>query len=151
MAGGAIGESIIMDFTRYMNKVDGVEKMIPYTITPKFPNAHKITISGIATVGPGCYYRNFEPKTLEKGLLLPCYTASKSLNAMGGMVGNNSAGEKTLGYGKTEDYIAELQVVFGDGREYAVRPLSKHELQRKIAQGDYEGELYKSICDLQCK
>jgi len=145
MSGGAIGESIIIDFTRYMNKIDSVRTVSPFSITPMYPNAHDVIVSGEAVVEPGCYYRDFEPKTLEIGLLLPCYTASKSLNALGGMIGNNSAGEKTLNYGKTEDYIKELQVVFADGREYTVRPLTKKELYGKIAQGDFEGEIYKNI------
>jgi len=145
MAGGAIGESIIVDTTRHMNKLHSIKKIPPFQITPKYPHAHDVTISGEAVVEPGCFYRDFEPKTLEQGLLLPCYTASKSLNAVGGMVGNNSAGEKTLNYGKTEDYIKELQVVFTDGREYTVRPLTKKELYAKIAQGDFEGDIYKNI------
>ena len=145
MSGGAIGESIVIDFTRYMNKIEKVDKVTPFSITPKYPGAHVVTISGEAIVEPGCYYRDFEPQTLAKGLLLPCYTASKSLNAIGGMVGNNSAGEKTLNYGKTEDYIKELQVIFADGREYTVRPLTKKELYSKIAQGDFEGDIYKNI------
>ncbi len=145
MSGGAIGESIIIDFTRYINTISKVEKVTPFEITPKYPNAYPVEISGVATVGPGCFYRDFEGATLKQGLLLPCYTASKSLNAMGGMVGNNSAGEKTLNYGKTEDYIKELQVVFADGREYTVKALNKKELYAKIAQGDFEGDIYKNI------
>ena len=145
MSGGAIGESIIVDFTRYMNKIHSIDTVPAFSITPKYPNAHDVTITGVATVEPGCYYRDFEPKTMEKGLLLPCYTASKSLNALGGMIGNNSAGEKTLNYGKTEDYIKELQVIFTDGREYTVKPLTKKELYAKIAQGDFEGDVYKNI------
>lgn len=145
MSGGAIGESIILDFTRYMNKIYKIERVAPLDILPKYNNSHLIKITGKAEVEPGVYYRDFEPKTLEKDLLLPCYTASKSLNALGGMVGNNSAGEKTLNYGKTEDYIRELEVVFADGREYNVRPLNKKELYVKIAQGDFEGEVYKNI------
>lgn len=145
MAGGAIGESIVVDFMRYMNTVESVNSVSPFFINPKYPNSHPVEITGEATVMPGVYYRDFEPKTLEKGLLLPCYTASKSLNALGGMVGNNSAGEKTLGYGKMEDYIKELTVVFADGREYTVKPLTKKELYAKIAQGDFEGNIYKDI------
>lgn len=145
MSGGAIGESIVMDFTRYMNQIGKIEKVAPFSITPKYPSAHDVEISGSATVMPGCYYRDFEEATLRENLLLPCYTASKSINALGGMVGNNSAGEKTLNYGKTEDYIKELKVVFADGYEYIVKPLTKKELYAKIAQGDFEGEIYKNI------
>ena len=148
MAGGAIGDSIIMDFTKYMNTIHDVKKVDSFNIIPKYPNAHSVCISGEATVMPGCFYRDFEEATLKEGLLLPCYTASKSINAVGGMVGNNSAGEKTLQYGKTEDYIKELKVVLSDGREYVVKPLSKKELYAKIAQKDFEGDLYRDIYQL---
>lgn len=148
MSGGAIGESIIMDFTRYMNVIESVNKVTPFSIVPKYLNAHEVQIAGCATVMPGCYYRDFEKVTLENGLILPCYTASKSINAVGGMVGNNSAGEKTLQYGKTEDYIKELSVVFADGYEYIVKPLNKKELYAKIAQTDFEGKVYKEIFNM---
>lgn len=145
MSGGAIGESIVMDFTRYMNKIGKIEQVVPFNILPKYPNSHQVEISGSAVVEPGCFYRDFEEATLKQDLLLPCYTASKSINAMGGMIGNNSAGEKTLNYGKTEDYIKELKVIFADGYEYVVKPLNKKELYAKIAQNDFEGDIYKNI------
>ncbi len=145
MAGGAIGESIILDFTKYMNEIKSVERVTPFEILPKYPNAHNVKITGSGIVMPGCFYRDFEMATLKENLLLPCYTASKSINAMGGMVGNNSAGEKTLNYGKTEDYLKEVKIVLSDGREYTVSSLSKKELYAKIAQGDYEGDLYKNL------
>jgi FAD/FMN-containing dehydrogenase len=129
MSGGAIGESLVLDFTRHMNK------LISF-------NGDKITVQ------PGMFYRDFEKITLEKGLILPCYTASKSLNAMGGMFGNNSAGERTLKYGKTEDYILEAKVVFSDGNEYVIKPLTQNELTKKIAQSNLEGEIYKNIYNL---
>jgi FAD/FMN-containing dehydrogenase len=94
------------------------------------------------------FYRDFEKITLEKGMILPCYTASKMINAVGGMFGNNSAGERTLKYGKTEDYILESKVVFEDGNEYVVKPLTLEELQKKIAQNDFEGDVYKKVFDL---
>src|ERR1700733_11538469 len=81
MSGGPLNESIIADVTKHMNHVGEIKE------------------EG-TVVEPGVFYRNFEPKTLEKSLILPCFTASKDLNALGGMFGNNSAGEKTLRYGK---------------------------------------------------
>ena len=136
MSGGAIGESIILDFSKYMNRLVGG----PLPLQGK--SAWEITVE------PGMYYRDFEKLTLAKGVILPCYTASKSLNAVGGMYGNNSAGERTLKYGKTEDYILEAKVIFADGNEYVVKPLSKAELEKKTKQGDFEGGVYKKIYDL---
>lgn len=148
MSGGPLNTSIILDVTRYMNIIRSVEKVSPYQMQPKFPGAHTVEISGVARVMPGCMYRDFEEATLKEGLLLPCYTASKSINAVGGMVGNNSAGELTLRYGKTEDYIQELKVVFADGHEYVVRPLTRRELYKKITETTFEGQVYKQIFEM---
>ncbi|MBP9711478.1 MAG: FAD-binding oxidoreductase [Candidatus Pacebacteria bacterium] len=143
MSGGAIGPSIILDFTRYMNHlvkfIDHIPQKYPGSLTQK---EYSITVQ------PGMYYRDFEKITLEKSLILPCYTASKSLNAMGGMYGNNSAGERTLKYGKTEDYVLSAKVIFSDGNEYVVKPLNLKELAQKMAEKSFEGEVYKQIYNL---
>lgn len=150
MSGGAIGESIIMDFTRYMNKLikfDGEQKpknSSAFALGDKGQGTHDasnpLSFASI-TVEPGMFYRDFEKITLEQGMILPCYTASKSLNAMGGMYGNNSAGEKTLKYGKTEDYILEAKIVFPDGEEKVVKPISISEVSK-------QGEVYGKILNL---
>lgn len=125
MSGGAIGESIILDFTKYMNKLISFDE-------------------NFITVQPGMFYRDFEKITLEKGLILPCYTASKGLNAMGGMFGNNSAGEKTLKYGKTEDYILSSKIVFADGVE---RNITKTLLSDIPQQDEYTKKIFELIKD----
>lgn len=129
MSGGAIGQSIVVDFTRHFNSISAVTKTD-------------------AQVQPGVYYRDLERKTLNRGSLLPSYPASKDLCTVGGMVSNNSGGEKSLEYGKTEDFVEELKVIFADGNEYVVKPLTKKELDKKIAQQDYEGNIYKKIFQL---
>ncbi len=130
MSGGAVNESIIMDFTKNFNHLLEVNQ------------------AGYAITEPGVFYHDFEPATLAKKLLLPCYTASKSINALGGMVANNSAGEKTLAYGKMEDYVEELWGVLSDGKEYHFKPLTEAELQQKMAQQDFEGQLYSRLYKL---
>ncbi len=129
MSGGPLSESIVMDMTKHFNQVLDVQ------------TDHAVT-------QPGVYYRDFEKKTLEKNVLLPCYTASREINTVGGMVGNNSAGEKTLSYGQTERYVRRLKVVLRDGKEYTVQPLNKDQLKQKMAQKDLEGDLYRQVYDL---
>jgi FAD/FMN-containing dehydrogenase len=148
MSGGSLSKSIILDFTKYLNKVKGVEKVSPYFIKPLFVGSNPIKVSGKAVVESGCFYRDFEKETLSQGLILPCYTASKNINAVGGMVGNNSGGELTLRYGKTEDYVEELKVILSDGYEYTIRSLTRRELYQKITEATFEGAMYKKILDL---
>ena len=64
------------------------------------------------------------------------------------MVANNAGGERSLEFGKTENFVEELKVVFSDGNEYVVKPLNKIQLVKKMAQKDFEGKLYRKIFDL---
>lgn len=129
MSGGSINDSVIVNFTKHMNHIREVGRN--YAVTE-----------------PGVFYRDFEKATLEKGLLLPSYPASREICALGGMVSNNSGGEKTLSYGKTEDYVMELKVVLRDGNEYVFRALNREELSAKLAQQDFEGEIYRRVYEL---
>jgi FAD/FMN-containing dehydrogenase len=129
MAGGAINDSIIVDFNKHFTKIG------------------KVTATEAQTQ-PGVFYRDFEVETLKHGALMPSYPASRDLCTVGGMVANNSGGEKSLEYGKVKDFVNELHVVFADGNEYVVKPLNKVELDDKMAQGDYEGNIYKKVYEL---
>lgn len=129
MSGGSINDSIILDFTKYMNRILFVDQEM-------------------AIVEPGCYYRDFEKETKKHGSILPSYTASKEICAVGGMVANNSGGEKTVKFGKTERYVKKLKIVLGDGNVYEVSSLSRAALEKKMSEKTYEGELYKNLFDL---
>lgn len=129
MAGGAINESIIVSFTDHMN--------------------HLVSVTDKKAISqPGVYYRDFEKETLHHGALMPSYPASKDLAAIGGIVNNNSGGEKSLEYGKTADWVRELKVVFADGVERTVKPLKKADLDKKMKQKDFEGKVYREIFEL---
>lgn len=126
MSGGAINESIIVDVNRHLNRIIKVE-------------------NSAAITQPGAYYRDFEKETLKQNLLMPSYPASREICTIGGMVNNNAGGEKTLAYGKTEQYVRELKVVLRDGQEYTFSPIGKGDLEEKMAQDDMEGDIYRRI------
>ncbi len=129
MSGGSISESIVMDMASNFNKIFSVN-------------------STEAVTQPGVYYRDFEKETLKNDALMPSFPASRDLCTVGGMVANNSGGEKSLEHGKTERFVKKLKAVFADGNEYEVVPLNKQELDDKIKQNDYEGNIYKQIFNL---
>lgn len=129
MAGGAINDSIIVDILTHMNAIEHVS-------------------AKSATAQPGVFYRDFEAATLKYNALMPSYPASRDLAALGGIVNNNSGGEKSLEYGKTANFVEKLKVVFADGVEREVRPLKLSELRAKMHQDDFEGKLYKSVYEL---
>ncbi len=129
MTGGPLSESIVVEFDRYFNNIKNIGE-------------------DSAVVEPGVYYRDFEKETLKKNLIFPSYPASKSICALGGMIANNSGGEKTLRYGQTDKYVRRLRAVLSDGNEYEFKKLDAVELQKKKSQDDFEGRIYRKIYEL---
>lgn len=127
MSGAAINDSIIVDFNAHLNKFISLK-------------------DNIAVTQPGMLFRDFDVATGE--YLLPSYPASRDLASVGGMINNNSGGEKSLQYGKTDKYVPELKFVFADGIERVVKPLNKEELDVKMAQDDFEGKVYRELFQL---
>ena len=129
MSGGDLNTSIILSFTKYFNHSPIIYKQS-------------------ASVEPGVYYRDFEKETLKHGLLYPAYPSSRELCAMGGIVNNNAGGEKSLEYGKAEDYVQNINMVLSDGNEYTIKPLTETQLKAKMKQKNFEGEVYKKLFKL---
>lgn len=130
MSGGSVTESILLVFTKYMNKFEIDEK------------------NKTATSEPGVYFRDFERELNKYNLMVPSYPASKEICALGGMVGNNSGGEKSLKFGKTSNYVIGLKVILNDGEEYYFERLKGEKLQEKLSINSFEGEIYRKIYDL---
>ena len=136
MTGGAIGESIIIDIKKYLNKL--------------------IKVSEDSTiVQSGMLYLDFEAETLKQNLLLPTYPASREICTIGGMIANNAGGELELTYGPINKYLKSMKVILADGNEYIFTNLTKAQLEKKITQKDlpagkagFEGKIYSEIYNL---
>jgi FAD/FMN-containing dehydrogenase len=126
MSGGAVTESVSVDFRKYFTAIENVTE-------------------NSAQVQPGVLYKDFEVETLKHKALMPTYPASRDLASVGGLVNNNSGGEKSLEYGKTQNFVKELRVVFSDGVARTVKPLTKAELDAKMNQHDFEGNMYRQL------
>jgi FAD/FMN-containing dehydrogenase len=133
MSGGPLTDSVVAVFTKYMNKVIEVG-------------------DGFAVAEPGAFYRDFEKQTLSHGnQILPSYPASREIAALGGIVNNNSGGERTLEYGKTEKYVEELEVVLSDGSVTTFKALTSDELAQKKELHTLEGSIYRDTDELLTK
>lgn len=129
MSGGSLTESIQLDMTRYFNHVLDVRE-------------------GEATSEPGVFYRDFEAETMKLGYLMPSYPASRELCAVGGIVNNNSGGEMTLTYGKTEKYIKSVRLVLSDGSVETFKKLTLDELLEKVKEDSLSGRIHKDLYSL---
>ena len=129
MSGGGLNDSIIVSFTKHFNQILGMKR-------------------NVATTQPGVYYRDFEKFTLKDNLIFPSYPASREICAMGGIVNNNSGGEKSLQYGKTEKYVQKVRVVLSDGSVAEFHALDEKELKEKMELKNLEGEIYRRLFEL---
>ncbi len=129
MGGGPLNESIIVNFQKYFTHIKSIKDKV-------------------GTVEPGVFYRDFEVETLKQNLIFPSYPASRGICAMGGILNNNSGGEKSLQYGTTEKYIRRVKVVLSDGKTYEFKSLNEAELNMKMKKNDFEGEIYKKMYKL---
>jgi FAD/FMN-containing dehydrogenase len=128
MTGGAIGQGLIIDVTRYFNQ---------FEIDAASLSAH---------VQPGVFYRDFEPKSLKDNLIMPVYPASKNLAAFGGMISNNCAGEKSLQYGQMRDFVTSIKVVLSNGKEYEFKELSFDQVQEIInGKDEFLAGIYRRV------
>jgi FAD/FMN-containing dehydrogenase len=129
MSGGSIGISLVLDMTSHFNKIESLN-------------------GTLLTTQPGVYMRDIDPLLYDQNLHLGCVPASRAINTIGGMVGNNSGGERSLQYGNTERWVRELKVVLADGNEYTIKPLNRKQLEQKLKETTYEADLYRRTFNL---
>lgn len=100
---------------------------------------------GIVTIQPGLVYGKLQQALHSHGRFLPPYPSSIEFCTLGGAVANNAAGEKTIKYGSTRDYVRSLRVVLANGEVIETKRLSKRELSKKLGLPSFEGEIYRAL------
>lgn len=128
LSGAAIGEGIIMVFPAHMNKI--------LELDPK---------TGTVAVQPGLNYGKLQQTIQTHGRFLPCFPASIEYSTIGGAIGNNAGGEKSIKYGNTRDFVRGLRVVLANGEVIETERLSKRDVGKKLALNSLEGEIYRSL------
>lgn len=131
MSGGSLTSSFVIDMSRYFNHIDEVN----------------LSDSSIRVQG-GVMHLEVEKATHPHGLLFAPYTSSRDICGIGGMIGNNASGEKSVKYGPTSKNIGTLHVMLSDGKEYAFGPLTALEVEEKKKLDTYEGFLYREVTKL---
>ncbi len=98
LSGQTVGEAIIMDFTRHMRRIRGI-------------NADEKTVD----VEVGVILGLMNNQIADMDLMFGPDPASAERAAIGGVISNNSTGAHSIKYGMTADHIKRLQVVLANG------------------------------------
>ena len=97
LSGAAIGAGVVMDTTRFKRLLE-------------FDPAR-----GLVRVEPGILLSELNTHLAERGMRLAPDPGSQDLCRIGGMVGHNASGYRSVKYGQTGDHVLELKVVLVDG------------------------------------
>ncbi|MGB8320268.1 MAG: FAD-dependent oxidoreductase, partial [Ignavibacteriaceae bacterium] len=133
LAGQCCNYAVIMDFSRYMNKILEINAEERY-----------------AVVQPGIVLDSLRDEANKHDLTFGPDPATHNHCTLGGMLGNNSCGIHSVMAGKTVDNVIELEVITYDGTQMTVGKTNNEELESIIKEGGRRGEIYskmKSIRD----
>jgi FAD/FMN-containing dehydrogenase/Fe-S oxidoreductase len=128
LAGQAVCEAIVIDFTKYMDSV------------LEFNEAERWV-----KVQPGVIRDNLNDDLKPYKLQFTPDISTTNRSAIGGMVANNSAGTRSIKYGKAVDQVIAMTVMLSDGSVIELREVDAPILQHKLGLETTEGNIYRTV------
>ena len=98
-------------------------------------------------VEPGVVLDRLNAHLKPLGLMFGPDVSTSDRATIGGMLGNNSAGARSLRYGKTVDHVRAVDVVLADGTPWRFGPVSPEELASLRRRDDTVGRIYRTAAD----
>ena len=131
LAGQAVGEAVVIDFSKYMNRVLDVNIEEAW-----------------ARVQPGVVLDNFNSFLQSTGFMFGPDVSPSAQATLGGMVGNNSCGSRSIRYGKMVDHVLELRGVLESGSAFTFGQLSDDGLAASLRRDDELARIIHAVNDL---
>src|SRR5688572_29664328 len=107
--GQAVGEALIIDHTKYLNRVVRVEDE-----------------RRTAEVQPGIALDALNAQLRSYGLWFPVDVSTSAQATLGGMAGNNSCGSRSIAYGNMVHNVAAIDAVLVSGERYRFGPIAEN-------------------------
>ncbi|HZJ07558.1 MAG TPA: FAD-linked oxidase C-terminal domain-containing protein [Nocardioidaceae bacterium] len=105
IAGNAVGAGIVVDTSKHLNRILSLDRE-----------------TRTAVVQPGVVHAALQREARSHGLRFGPDPSTHSRCTVGGMIGNNACGSRSLGYGRTVDNVEGLDVVTIAGERLALGP-----------------------------
>ena len=114
LAGQVVGGGIVVDISKYMDRI------LEFNKSEKW-----------IRVEPGVNLSELNIYLKPYGLQFGPETSTSNRCRLGGMLGNNSCGLRSLIYGSVREHVLEVEALLSDGSEVIFGPLSKDEFEAK--------------------
>jgi FAD/FMN-containing dehydrogenase/Fe-S oxidoreductase len=126
LSGQTVNDAIVIDTSKYMRDI--------WEINPE---------ERWAWVGPGLVIDDLNRSARAHGLKFAPDPSTINRATIGGAIGNNSCGARSIVYGKTLDHILEIETVLSDGSITGLGPLTPVELGMKLSCPGLESAIHK--------
>ena len=133
LSGQTIGAGLVIDTSKYLNRIGIVDR-------------DRMTVR----VEPGVVLDRLNAHLRPLGLMFGPDVSTGDRATLGGMIGNNSAGARSLKYGKVVDHVRSLDVVLADGTTANLGPVDAAELAELGRRDDRFGRLHRDVERLVC-
>jgi len=131
LSGQTVGRALVLDFSRFMNRISDFD-----------PERRLIRVE------PGVVLDQLNDFLKPHGLQFGPDVATSSRANLGGMIGNNSAGSRSVRQGKVLDHVRELEVLLADGTELRCEPLSPAALAGRARGDSRVAEIHRRFPEL---
>jgi FAD/FMN-containing dehydrogenase/Fe-S oxidoreductase len=131
LSGQTIGRAIVLDFSKHLNRIGIVDR-------------DRMTVRVEAGVVLDPLNAHLKPL----GLMIGPDVSTSDRATIGGMIGNNSAGARSLRYGKMVDHVRSLEVVLDDGTSTTFGPVEPERLKDVCAGTDRVATLHRMVRDV---
>jgi len=131
LSGQSIGPGVVVDCSKYLDRILAID---PATRT--------------VVVEPGVVLDHLNREVGKHGLLFGPEVSTSSRANLGGMIGNNSAGSRSIVYGKTIDHVRKVKALFLDGHEYDLGPLSALAWDEAAQREGRLGAVYRGVAEV---
>jgi FAD/FMN-containing dehydrogenase/Fe-S oxidoreductase len=128
LAGQTVARALVLDFTKYMTDILAFD-------------ADKRHVK----VQPGIVRDELNRFLSPHGLQFTPDVATTNRATVGGMVANNSAGTRSIKYGKSVDQVVAMTVMLSDVTITELKDQTAAELEAKLALQNLEGSVYQTV------
>ena len=131
ISGAALTKGVLLVFSAHINRILELDNKDDFI-----------------TVEAGINFGKLQ-QTLNTHLkFIPTYPSNPDYATIGGVISNNTIGEKSFKYGSIAKQIKSMRIVLANGEVITVKKLSKRELNKKIGLNTFEGEIYRGLNNL---
>ena len=127
-AGQAIGAGVQLDFSKHLNRILEID-----------PERKRVRVQ------PGIVLDELNAQLKIYNLQLPLDLSTSNRATIGGMIANNSAGTRSVTYGKTLDYVESMRVLLANGEQVALERQDLKQWQALCRDGSTLGKFCQTV------